>query len=55
MALRAVGKRNKALKTAALAVAGRLAASDDPTASWNGRDALREVGEPAVTWRIGTK
>ena len=55
MALRAVGKRNKALNTAAIAVAQRLAASKDPTASWNGRDALRELGGPSVTRRIGTK
>ena len=55
MALRAVGKRNKTLNTAAVVVARRLAASDDPTASWNGRDALRELGGPSVTRRIGTK
>jgi len=43
MALRAIGKRNAALNTAALAVAQRLAASDDPTERWVGKDALREL------------
>ena len=55
MALRAVGKRNKALNTAAVAVAQRLAVSDDSTASWNGRDALRELSGPSVTRRIDRK
>jgi 3-methyladenine DNA glycosylase AlkD len=43
MALRAAGKRNAALHAAACEVAARLAASDDPTARWNGKDALREL------------
>jgi 3-methyladenine DNA glycosylase AlkD len=43
MALRAVGRRNRALRVAATAVARRLAASDDRTAKWVGRDALREL------------
>lgn len=43
MALRAVGRRNRALRSAASAVARRLAASGDPTARWCGRDALREL------------
>lgn len=43
MALRAVGKRNRALKTAALEVARRLAASDDRTAKWVGKGALGEL------------
>src|SRR5580765_154264 len=37
MALRAIGKRNPALHAAAVAVAGRLAASSDPTSRWIGR------------------
>jgi 3-methyladenine DNA glycosylase AlkD len=43
MALRAVGKRNRALNAQALTVARRLAASDRPVAAWNGKDALREL------------
>lgn len=43
MALRAIGRRNRALRAAATDVARRLAASKDKTASWNGRDALREL------------
>jgi 3-methyladenine DNA glycosylase AlkD len=41
-ALRAIGgKKSPALRAAARATAGRLAASGDRTARWNGRDALR--------------
>jgi 3-methyladenine DNA glycosylase AlkD len=47
MALRATGKRNPALRRAALAVALRLAAADDPAARWVGKDALREL-QPTV-------
>jgi 3-methyladenine DNA glycosylase AlkD len=43
MALRATGKRNPALRIAALAVAQRLADSGEAAASWVGRDALREL------------
>jgi 3-methyladenine DNA glycosylase AlkD len=43
MALRAVGKRNRTLHAAAIATARRLAKSPDATASWVGRDALREL------------
>jgi len=43
MALRATGKRNKALNAAAIKVAKRLAASDDPAPRWIGKDALREL------------
>lgn len=45
MALRAIGKRNPALKSAARATAQRLAASADRTARWNGKDALREFNK----------
>ena len=44
MALRATGKRNPALRAAALAVAQRLADSGHADAGWVGRDALRELG-----------
>lgn len=41
-ALRAIGgKKNPALRAAARETAGRLAASSDRTARWNGKDALR--------------
>ena len=52
MALRAIGKRNPALHTAAVAVAGRLAASSDPTCRWTGRDALRELAGSSVRQRL---
>jgi len=45
-ALRAVGRRNPALRTAAVELATRLAASSDPTAKWLGRDALRDLKTP---------
>lgn len=43
MALRAVGKRNPALRAAATKVAKRLEASTDSTERWVGKDALREL------------
>jgi 3-methyladenine DNA glycosylase AlkD len=55
MALRAVGKRNAALNKAAIAVAKRLAASEDAAPRWVGKDALRELGSPSVQRRIRAK
>ena len=52
MALRAIGKRNRALNAAAVDVARRLAASDDATARWVGKDALRELTSPGVAKRL---
>ena len=52
MALRAIGKRNRALHTAAAVVARRLAESPDATARWVGKDALRELSSDGVTRRI---
>jgi 3-methyladenine DNA glycosylase AlkD len=43
MALRAIGKRNRALRAAAIAVATRLAKSSPPASRWIGKDALREL------------
>lgn len=40
MALKAIGQRNAALRTRATAVAMRLAAADDITMRWIGKDAL---------------
>lgn len=43
-ALRAIGsRRSPILKAAALDAAARLAASGDPAARWNGKDALRQL------------
>lgn len=42
-ALRALGRRNLALGAECRALASRLAASDDSTARWIGRDALRDL------------
>jgi 3-methyladenine DNA glycosylase AlkD len=47
MALRAIGKRNAALRTAAVTVARRLAESPEGAARWVGKDALRELTRPA--------
>ena len=55
MALRATGKRNAALHKASLAVSQRLAATDDPTARWVGKDALRELNSASVLRRISAK
>ena len=52
MALRAIGKRNRALNAAAVAVARRLADSQDAAARWVGKDALRELTSPAVARRL---
>jgi len=49
MALRAVGKRSPALNKAAVAVARRLAASENEHARWVGKDALRELGSYRVS------
>ncbi len=43
MALRALGKRNPALREAAVVTAGRLAAAPEPTARGVGKEALREL------------
>src|SRR5262249_52771888 len=52
MALRAIGKRNLALNSAAVAVARRLAASNDATPRWLGKEALRDLTRPALTTRL---
>lgn len=52
MALRAIGKRNRALNVAAVAVARRLADSKHATQKWVGKDALRELTSSAVTGRL---
>jgi 3-methyladenine DNA glycosylase AlkD len=52
MALRATGKRNRALNAAAVATARRLASSTDPTERWVGKDALGELTSPALAKRL---
>ena len=44
MSLRAVGKRNAALRRAAVTLARRLASSSEGSQAWIGRSALRELG-----------
>ncbi|PYX15972.1 MAG: hypothetical protein DMG84_09595 [Acidobacteria bacterium] len=55
MALRAIGKRNRALNTAAVSVARRLAGLRNATARWVGKDALRELTSPAVIRRLARR
>jgi 3-methyladenine DNA glycosylase AlkD len=55
MALRAIGKRNQKLNSAAVVLARRLSDSDDPTARWVGKDALRELTSPSVIKRLKAK
>jgi 3-methyladenine DNA glycosylase AlkD len=47
-ALRAIGRRNLALNEASVAVARRLAQSEEPAARWVGKDALRELTRPNI-------
>jgi 3-methyladenine DNA glycosylase AlkD len=54
-ALRQIGKRSKALHRPALALAKRLAASDDRTARWIGKDAVKELTDPAQLKRIAAR
>jgi 3-methyladenine DNA glycosylase AlkD len=51
-ALRSVGRRSRKLHTAATALAKRLAASDDATARWVGKDAFRQLTGPAMMKRV---
>jgi 3-methyladenine DNA glycosylase AlkD len=51
-ALRQIGKRNRALRLAAIREAEALLALEDRTARWIARDALRELRAPATVARI---
>lgn len=51
-ALRQMGKRNKSLHTKAKEVANQLANSENKTARWIGKDALREFNNPKIIARI---
>ena len=55
MALRATGKRNSALNTAAVATARRLADSSQASARWVGKDALRELTSASVARRLAAR
>jgi 3-methyladenine DNA glycosylase AlkD len=54
-ALRSIGKRSMALHASALASAKRLAASQDKTASWIGRNAVKELTDPKQLARLAKK
>ncbi len=55
MALRAVGKRNATLHVAAVATATRLAASNNATPRWVGKNALNELKGASVARRLKVK
>lgn len=46
-ALRAIGHRSPAMRAEALKVAAKLAASNDRTARWIGKDAIKDLSRPA--------
>ncbi len=50
--LRCIGKRNKTLNKAALALSERLAESEHPSARWVGKDAVRELRNPKLLQRL---
>jgi len=54
-ALRQIGKRSKRLHRPALAVARKLTASEDRTARWIGKDAVRELTDPLQLARIAAR
>ena len=47
-ALRLVGRRSRGLHAASMALSKKLAASTDATERWLGKEALRDLGKPAV-------
>jgi hypothetical protein len=54
-ALRAIGRRNAVLNSAAMETARRLAESQDAAARWVGKGALRELSSPLVRRRLGAR
>jgi 3-methyladenine DNA glycosylase AlkD len=54
-ALRQIGKHSMALHAPALKLAKELAASDDKTARWIGKDAVKELTDPAQLARIARR
>jgi 3-methyladenine DNA glycosylase AlkD len=51
-ALRRIGGRSRALHAAALDLATRLAASDEPSCRWVGKDAHRDLSRPLVRAKV---
>jgi 3-methyladenine DNA glycosylase AlkD len=54
-ALRSIGKRGLRLNREAIALARRLAASENSAERWVGKDALRELTSPAVQKRLARR
>ncbi len=54
-ALRGVGRRSPALNAAAVTVARRLSASPEAAARWVGKDALKDLTNPAVVRRLAAR
>ena len=54
-ALRQIGKRSLSLHEPALALARKLADSDDKTARWIGKDAVRELDSGKTRERLEAK
>jgi 3-methyladenine DNA glycosylase AlkD len=54
-ALRSIGKRNGKLNRQALALSERLAASEDRTARWIGKDAIRDLTGEKTLARLAKK
>jgi 3-methyladenine DNA glycosylase AlkD len=54
-ALRVIGRRNRGLNEAAVALAGELAASPTPAARWIGKDALRELTGAVVRRQLAAR
>jgi len=54
-ALRQIGKRSIFLHEPALALARKLAASDDRAARWTGKDAVKELTDAKVLQRLASK
>ncbi|HSQ21026.1 MAG TPA: DNA alkylation repair protein [Blastocatellia bacterium] len=54
-ALRAIGRRNTSLNSAAVTLARRLADSTSPAARWVGNDALRDITSSVVTKRLAAR
>jgi 3-methyladenine DNA glycosylase AlkD len=54
-ALRSIGGCRPGLHASALELSRRLAASPDKTARWIGKDAVRQLGTPAVARRLAAR
>ena len=54
-ALRSIAHRNKTLHAASLDLANRLAASDDRTERWIGKDVLKDITRPTILRKIASR